>query len=795
MTPSNLYPQPNGLNKKLVHNVVLFILTCSIYACSGDATVSDQSSSAVIEGTVLSSNDNLEDIQTSKVFLDTNQNFQLDDNETVVTAKAGTGEFTLAIPALTAGQLNQSYLVAQNSSSTADNYLAAPLSAYVTPNAEGGYTTKKAVISPLTSLLAGEMVLNSLDLANASENVLAITNNTDLLSNYALQTPSTQTSQAQQIAQIIMRDWEPVEKDATGFTSVDNFKNNTVISKYNLSESEFNSKDETETAQSNIKPIDEASSTPGELVSTNGSKGYIVVYKNPTAPSEKKIFGANTTNTPNTLRMSAQMVQMKAQALAHNSGGKISNIYSRALSGFAVQVPKNNIQKFLSDAKNDPTIDYVEENKPVYLDAVTTQSNVPWGLDRIDQAKLPLNKQYSYAYDGSGVNAYVIDTGLNSMHDDFTGRVGEGFSVAADDLGTKDCKGHGTHVAGIIGGTTSGVAKKVKITPIRIFDCEGSSSISGIVAGIDWIIENGQLPAVVNMSIGISVNRTIDDAVIRLVDEGYVAVASAGNFAGSACHQSPARVHKVIAVAASYIQDNQDISAYFTNYGKCVDLFAPGAGILSAWFSDNNAYKYLNGTSMSAPHVAGVAALYLQMYPKATPLEIRHALYNSAKNNVISNPGAETPNRLLNIASQLNFTPVEKPLYIPPLNPPLPPIPPEDPKPPKPTIGFRIAAIDKMTATKKWLSKTKTTWSVNTEITIYASNKGPLQNAVITASYSVGGAQLSCTTNTAGKCTISSQAIAKSKTSTTITVNSVAGENLGYLAKINRVKSLAIKRP
>ncbi|MEX7509342.1 S8 family peptidase, partial [Acinetobacter baumannii] len=249
----------------------------------------------------------------------------------------------------------------------------------------------------------------------------------------------------------------------------------------------------------------------------------------------------------------------------------------------------------------------------VNIDA-TTQSNPDWGLDRIDQKALPLNSAYSYLQTGSGTTAYIVDTGILSSHQEFSGRVLSGYTAISDGNGTTDCNGHGTHVAGTVGGTTYGVAKNVNLVPIRILGCDGSGASSNVIAGLDWILKNGKKPAVVNMSLGGATSSSLDSAVENLFNNGYVMVVAAGNSNTDACSSSPARVSKAITVAAT---DNTDTRASYSNYGSCVDIFAPGSQINSSWIGSNTATKILNGTSMATPHVAGVVAEMLQSTPTA----------------------------------------------------------------------------------------------------------------------------------------------------------------------------------
>lgn len=331
-----------------------------------------------------------------------------------------------------------------------------------------------------------------------------------------------------------------------------------------------------------------------------------------------------------------------AQNIAKQHAGKVLQSYDTVLKGFAIYLPDTAGAAFIEAMKKNPQVLSVESDTIVNIDA-TTQSNPDWGLDRIDQKALPLNSTYSYLQTGSGTTAYIVDTGILSSHQEFSGRVLSGYTAISDGNGTTDCNGHGTHVAGTVGGTTYGVAKNVNLVPIRILGCDGSGASSNVIAGLDWILKNGKKPAVVNISLGGATSSSLDSAVENLYNNGYVMVVAAGNSNTDACTSSPARVSKAITVAAT---DNTDTRASYSNYGSCVDIFAPGSQINSSWIGSNTATKILNGTSMATPHVAGVVAEMLQSTPTASPQTISTNLLNQASSNVVKNPSG-SPNRLL----------------------------------------------------------------------------------------------------------------------------------------------------
>ena len=323
------------------------------------------------------------------------------------------------------------------------------------------------------------------------------------------------------------------------------------------------------------------------------------------------------------------------QALA--AGGQVGLTFKHALLGYVLRADEAAALQLL----DDPRVKYVEEDGLVNLD--TTQSPATWGLDRLDQRLLPLDSNYTYNVNGAGVNAYIIDTGIRITHAEFDGRAAYGFSSIEDGNGANDCHGHGTHVAGTAGGSTYGVAKGVNLIAVRVLNCSGSGTYSGVIAGIDWVTANRVLPAVANMSLGGGASQALDDAVTASINSGVTYAVAAGNGGADACLFSPARTPAALTVAAS---TSVDARAYFSNYGTCVDLFAPGMGITSAWSSSDTATNTISGTSMASPHVAGSAALYLSTHPAATPAQVELVLEAQATVDAIADPGAGTPNLL-----------------------------------------------------------------------------------------------------------------------------------------------------
>jgi len=324
-----------------------------------------------------------------------------------------------------------------------------------------------------------------------------------------------------------------------------------------------------------------------------------------------------------------------ARGLAAANGASIRFVYQSALKGFAAQ---------MSDAAaaaltRNPNVDYVEQDQEVHAIATQTMdgSGDPWGLDRID-ATSGLSGSYTYALTGAGVVAYIIDTGIRSTHAEFGGRAAGAFTSIADGNGTSDCHGHGTHVAGTVGGSTYGVAKAVSLVAVRVLDCSGSGSWSGVIAGIDFVTANHSASAVANMSLGGGASTAVDQAVQNSIASGvsYAVAAGNGNQAGiaqDACKYSPARVPGAMTIGAT---DKTDRKASWSNYGNCVDWFAPGVGIKSAWGTSDGATNTISGTSMATPHTAGVAALFLQANPESSPQQVRDGLYAAATKAIVT---------------------------------------------------------------------------------------------------------------------------------------------------------------
>ncbi|MFD8204723.1 S8 family peptidase [Streptomyces sp. NPDC003470] len=377
--------------------------------------------------------------------------------------------------------------------------------------------------------------------------------------------------------------------------------------------------------------------------------GGLVTVPAQAAPAEGRVLAAGSPTAVRdsyivTLRKDAgfKASSTAGEKLVEGYGGKVGKTFGSALNGYTATLSAGEARRLAAD----PAVAAVEQNQRVSL-ADTTQSNAPWGLDRVDQASLPLSGTYTYPDSaGGGVTAYVVDTGVRITHQQISGRAAYGYDAVDGDTTASDGNGHGTHVATTIAGSTYGVAKKAKIVAVRVLDNNGSGTTAGVIAGIDWVTAHHSGPSVANLSLGGGASATLDTAVRNSVASGVTYAVAAGNSGANASSYSPARVTEALTVGAT---TSTDARASYSNYGSVLDLFAPGSSITAGWNTSDTATSTISGTSMATPHVAGAAAVYLANHTSATPAQVATALVNGATTGKVTGPGTGSPNRLLRV--------------------------------------------------------------------------------------------------------------------------------------------------
>jgi subtilisin family serine protease len=741
---------------------VLVLASCGGGGSTPAADTASAQHSVLLSGVVVDG-----PIEGATVFLDLNRNNTHDAGEPMSLPSAANGAFQIAADALTQAQIATALLVTHvpDSARDADDgglslaaagragfALMTPASAYISAAGE----MSPVVLSPLTTLVAQEMATNGLTLAEAKEAVQAHLGLQDkdvmsdfsvagdkALGNIARATAIALGDAGKAISQVAIQEGGIAVREQVAAT-VKAVKGQlpAVVASLQLnnqarqlaSVSEIQSKlSEPEAVQVLNTAVDEKRRAAGTF------HDYVVVFREDVGDAPAK-----------------------ARELMQGRGGSIRHTYSHAVKGFAVTLPEAAAEAFLAAMERNPNVDYVEVDKSVML-TQTTQLSPAWGLDRSDQRDVPLSASYTYLATGAGVRAYVVDTGILGSHVDFQGRVLSGYSAVSDGYGTTDCNGHGTHVAGTIAGATWGVAKDTSLIPVRVLGCDGSGTMSGVIAGIDWIAANAVKPAVVNMSLGGSASATLDAAIANTVAKGITVVVAAGNSSANACNYSPAREPSAITVGATA---SNDARASYSNFGTCLDLFAPGSGIRSTWHTSTTATSTLNGTSMASPHVAGLAAQILQASPFATPVQVTDAVKVAATTGKITDAGSGSPNLLLYTSAGASGEP--------------------------PASTTVVASVGALTGSS---AKVRNGWRATVTIAVEDANGAAVPGAVVTGGFTVGGSSVSCTTSTNGICSITSGNISKLASETTFSVKGIAGTNVSYDASNNALTSVTIRRP
>jgi subtilisin family serine protease len=478
-----------------------------------------------------------------------------------------------------------------------------------------------------------------------------------------------------------------------------------------------------------------------------------------------------------TLKGEVANVAATASDLVSALGGTIHHTYSSALKGFSATLPSAAV----ATLQSNPLVAAIEPDQVVSISAAETpsprtQPNATWGIDRIDQRSLPLSASYNYQYLGTGINVFIIDTSMRLDHTEFTGRVAlPGYDAVGDGNGVNDCNGHGTHVAGTVGGTTYGVAKGVSLTPVRVLGCDGYGTNSGVIAGIDFVAQSSRRPAVANMSLGGGASPALDTAVQGAIDAGVTMVVAAGNSSDNACNYSPARAPNAITVGAT---TNADARASYSNYGTCLDIFAPGSNITSAWYTSSTATNVLNGTSMATPHVAGAAALILAANPTASPATVANTLSNNATAGVVTNLGSGSPNKLL---------------YAPPsggggggggsgVRPPAP-------------RSVSVASVVGGAKAGMGFGVGGNNWTAYATVTVRDINTNALiPAATVKATFTPGG-NASCMTDYSGTCKLTSPFLANSVLSTTLGITGITGNSMIYVPDYFGPTTAIISKP
>lgn len=759
------------------------LLSASILvACGGggDSAMTPMSAAAELQGVVVAGS-----AEGTTVFLDLNNNQAYDNGEPSTVATAG-GAFTLAIGSRTNGELASAMLVADVADSTRDSddagltlkeagrgqmQLMAPAAAFVQVDRAGRQKASRAVISPLTTMVAAEVAFNGLTPAQAVESVQSQLGlgERDPLSDFKAR-PDAVLGNVARAAAITLGEspLSAAERRRSQMASAARelrAKLPSVVKSLNLHREG--------PAGVSVAAVKQA------LAAAPKATGDVSAAVSALAASGNRFIV--------TFHRSVRNSAERGRTMAGASRAELRHTYSHAIKGFAVTVPADAVQSFLDAALQDPDIDHVEADQVITTmqSAQAVQSNATWGLDRTDQRALPLSLTYSYFSTGAGVRAYIIDTGILASHQEITGRVSGGFTSVNDGRGTTDCAGHGTHVAATVGGQTWGMAKGVTLVPVRVLDCSGSGTLSGVIAGVDWVAANAVRPAVANMSLGGSLSAALNDAVANAVASGITVVVAAGNSNWNACDYSPASEASAITVGAT---NSADSRAWFSNTGTCVDVFAPGESITSAGISSSTAVSVLSGTSMAAPHVAGLAALYLQSNTTAMPAAVASAIKTAATSDKVVNAGAGSPNLL--IYTDLSTTPAPPDPGIsdpdPGISDPDPGI--SEPQPPPPP-SVSVAAL----SGNAWIEPKN--WRASVTVAVKNASGALVPGVQVKGGFTAGGSKLACTTAPNGTCVITSGKINNKVLQTRFSVTTLVLRGTPYNPSLNVATSVTMNKP
>ncbi len=751
-----------------------------LVACGGGQSPSD--AQPTLSGTLIDG-----PIQGARVFLDLNGNLEHDSNEPISAETDAAGAFSLKTGELTSSQVTNAMLVSKIPSSARDAddggltiaeagkqpfTLVSPANAFMEVVAGKTDIRKPAVVSPLTTLVAGEMLDNGRRLDEARTFVKdshALPR--DPLDDFISVRDAATARVARAVAVALGEAGRSVGEVSVvegGIAAREQMRAVVQTVRESLP---------AVVAELGLSNSTAADPSVGDLVRALADKQLatraadrmaVRVTGRPAAPSTGSGGGAGAPDFHDYIVVfktgAGQREREDSSADAVRSGGTILHTYTRALNGFAVRLPAMAGEAFLNAMANNPNVDYVETDAPVST-RQQVQESAPWALDRVDQRSRTLDGVYTYATAGSGVRAYVVDSGILSNHVEFGARVVPGYGALSDGRGTEDCNGHGTHVAGLIGSATYGVAKSVSLVPVRVLDCAGSGTLSGVIAGIDWVIgdpgRNG--PALINLSLGGGASASLDAAVAKAVATGIPVVVAAGNDNANACNYSPARESSAITVGAT---TNTDARASYSNFGSCLDLFAPGSAITSTWYESTVAVKSLNGTSMAAPHVAGLVALILGSSADATPADIPDLIRAAATTGVVTSAGSGSPNLLLYTLTDSVVT-----------------------TPPSPSLTASVATLS------SHASSLRNGWQATVTIAVKDASGSLVAGAKVSGGFKAGGSSVSCTTASNGMCSVRTGTLGKRVDQTTYSVSGITGTGMTYDPSRDVTRSLTVRRP